>query len=285
MDCEDFFLCELTIYRRKLRADFTTLGQSPNDANRTYLIGRQQWLRRRIEALYDTERHILPQVSKLREESQYNPRLRPPQDLCLLFPSVICTRVELPKDILESEFRLRESQALDALADIRACLEARAYLEVSSSGDSVDLETEIRAKSLVISVLESDIGAASRRYREAYRALEQLGRGLGMEEWRGPFEPLRAEDIRYITSYQRTYGPPMSWIWGLGGTVFVNPQDLLDITRNKGLGQGNFLYACVFRLISPSLVSAAGHLVSCLFSGSKKHITLQRTRSRGSAYD
>ena len=263
------------VCRRQLRADVPPLNLWADDVHRAYLFERQERLRRDIESLYDAEEHLIPEITKLRAESQYSTHSNPPHELRILLPSVISTTVQLPDAILVSEFRLRQSQALDALADIRGSLEVNAYLQASPGCYDIDFETAAGFKDLAMSVVLADLNMAVRRYREAYRALEQLASSLRIRscDWRNDLAPLHSEDVRYITTSGRTNGPPMSWIWRLGGTPFVPHHHLLDIDHNKGLQQGESrVRARLF--LSQIFFSVARRMVSCSCSSSEECVRL-----------
>ena len=192
-------------------------------------------LRRRINAWYDLQQRLLPAVAKLRANSTYNTRAVPPEHLRLLLPSVIARSSTVPNIFLEREWRLREAQAYDALADLRGHLEVLEYLHNRDCSS-----TDTSAYALRLRVAISMIGAEKHVvvccYREAYSALRTLAQLLHKSDWDASLSALRDEDIMYVTTQNISGGP--SWIWSLGGTAGLPTDDLLDIHLNKNLAQG-----------------------------------------------
>lgn len=192
-------------------------------------------LRHRIRVWYDVEQRLLPAVADLRAQSTYDIRSASPEHLRLLLPSVIARSSTVPNIFLEREWRLREGQAYDALADLRRHLEVLEYLN-NRDCSSTDTSAYALRLGAAISTIKAEQRIVVCRYREAYSALRTLAQILHKTDWKASLSALRDDDIMYVTA-QNASGRP-SWIWTLGGTAQLSTDDLLDIHLNKGLSQG-----------------------------------------------
>ena len=178
----------------------------------------------------------------LREWPEYNTSSVPPQHLRLPLPSITSSRTVVPIDILNREWRLREAQAYDALADLRGHLEVITYLRNRGLLD-VDLKTREGLLNIIVGALQAELRIAACRYRSAYDALERLAWAFPLKastDWRVTLKQLRDDDIQHITVRGITDGAS-SWIWNIGGTAFLKPKYILDIRRNKTLSHGRRL--------------------------------------------
>ena len=225
------------MHRRQLRADIVAFGLNggEDDILRKQIFDRKCMLRQRIGALYDIEEHFLPEVANLRKHSTYDTRSTFPEQLRLLLPSVIVCSSMVPDISLQSEWRLREGQAYDALADLRGHLEVLEYL-YSRDRSSADRSAYALRLGVAISTFEAEKRAVICRYREAYSALRTLAQILHKTEWEETLMVLHDDDIVYVTDRDISGKP--SWIWNLGGTALLPTDDLLEVHLNKSLSQG-----------------------------------------------
>ncbi|TBU36580.1 hypothetical protein BD309DRAFT_906317 [Dichomitus squalens] len=248
--------------QRQLRAEFAALESDENDSFRQgSLLEQQHSLQRRIEAWYDKVEDLIPGVAWLRGHTAYDTHSTPSQDLRLLLPSAICSNSTLSDMILRREWRLREAQAYDALADLRGHLEVVAYLRAHGS-HSVNFEGQRNSSDIVVSVIQADICIVVSRYREAYNALCSLAAALHRTGWHGPLATLLDDDIRYIGARDKSDQRPASWIWNLGGTAWVRPQDVLDVHQNRDLYQALRVAWCRARARAAKSTSECESLVA-----------------------
>jgi hypothetical protein len=140
-------------------------------------------------------------------------------EIKLMLPSrvvSICSN----RRLLKYEWRLRYSQALDFLADIRRLLLLSAQLYKAKDRHSRGQRMVTRSISLILGVnerLKNSVGG----YHRARAALTHLASPLLETTWEGTLQPLLEDDVRIITAAQaegvseghRT----MSWIWKTGG--------------------------------------------------------------------
>ncbi len=142
----------------------------------------------------------------------------------LHLPSAACTQASVSSVLLTHEFRLRQAQAYDALADLRGHLEVRAYV-FRYKDQHVRGQREHGRSIDIIKGIEGKIKMDAHRYRTAYAALMTLATALGKTDWRATLQPLNETDIRHIavTDGSGSEGRrQISWIWQAGsedGTV------------------------------------------------------------------
>ena len=226
--------------RRRLRADFSAFASDGGEDNisRKHLLDRQRLLRRRINAWYDIEQRLLPAVGELRARATYDTGNTSPEHLRLLLPSVIAHHSVLSDIVLNREYRLRQAQALDALADLRGHLEVLEYL---CAGDCSSLDTSGHGPRLsaAVSAVKAEMHVTVGRYRQAYGALETLAHLLHKSSREDTLTALCDDDIVYVTTHDRS--GKQSWIWTFGGTTYLPQEHLLDLHANKNLAQGKFL--------------------------------------------
>ena len=215
------------------------MSRGNDDVYRRHLLDQQNQLQHRIESWYDSVQSIIPGVAMLRGWPEYNTSSVPPQHLRLLLPSITSSRAFVPNDILNREWRLREAQAYDALADLRGHLEVITYLRTRGL-PHVDPKTREGLLNVAVGALQAELRIAACRYRSAYDALERLVWAFPLKastDWRVTLKQLHDEDIQHITVRDVRGGAP-SWIWNIGGAAFLKPKYILDIRRNKTLSQG-----------------------------------------------
>ncbi|KAI1784325.1 hypothetical protein LXA43DRAFT_901839, partial [Ganoderma leucocontextum] len=186
------------------------------------IVEEQGRLRRRIEAWYDTAQILMPAIASLRAQYADVAGTLSAQDLPLYLPSTLCS-ADLPDDrLLTHEWRLREAQAYDALAHLRAHLEVIAFLRSSAYKFP---GVEERAD-LVADVVRAKISMDVCRYRTSYAALVALAPVLGKTVEEGYLQELEDSDVRYITTVDGVSTP---WIWRFGQTALLDPACLLDL--------------------------------------------------------
>jgi hypothetical protein len=141
------------------------------------------------------------------------------QDIKLMLPSQvpsICSN----RRLLRYEWRLRYSQALDFLADIRRLLLLSAQLYKSKDLHVRGQRMVMRSLSLILGVNER-IKISVGGYHRARAALAHLAPTLLETTWEETLRPLLEDDVRIMTAAQaegvsegrRT----MSWIWRTTG--------------------------------------------------------------------
>ena len=177
--------------------------------------------------------------------------------------------------MLDVEWRLREAQAYDALADLCGHLEVITYLH-SHGLPHVDPRTCEGLLNVVVGALQAELRIAVCRYCSAYDALERLSWASppkAATDWRVTLMKLCDDDIQHITVRNVESEAP-SWIWNIGGNAFLKPKYLLDVHRNKNLSQGrsssNLRYSV--RTYLMYVVSTAGRLVQGSCSGAHERI-------------
>lgn len=260
------------MHRRQLRADFATLSRD-DDVCRRHLLERQSHLRRRIEAWYDAAQNVIPGLATLRACPEYDTSSIPPQQLRLPLPSVTSSHTIVPRDVLSCEWRLREAQAYDALADLRAHLDVIMYLHTQGL-HHVDPKTCEGLLNIVVGALQAELRIVVCRYRSAYDALERLSSVVppkATRDWRVSLMKLHDDDIQHVT-VRNVKGEPQSWIWNLGGSALLKPRYLLDIRRNNNLFQGRYFCGCFVCIHLMYAVSTTGRLVQGPCSGAQERI-------------
>ncbi|KAI1790617.1 hypothetical protein LXA43DRAFT_70991 [Ganoderma leucocontextum] len=192
------------------------------------IVEEQGRLRRRIEAWHDTAQILIPVIASLRAQYADVAATLSAQDVPVYLPSSICS-ADLPDDrLLTHEWRLREAQAYDALAHLRAHLEVIAFLR-SSAYKNPGVEEKAN---LVADVVRAKISMDVRRYRAAHTALVALAPVLGKTMEEGYLQELNDSDVRYISTFNGVSTP---WIWRFGRTGLLDPAHLLDLDTNKDL--------------------------------------------------
>ena len=181
---------------------------------------------------------LLPAVASLRTQLGDIAGALSSQDLPLFLPSTLCSSSH-PSNIqlLEHEWRLREAQAYDALAELRGHLQVMEYVRVFAS-QHPDAEDKARQASLVLDAVCGKIRMDVGRYRAAHAALQALTPVLNKMVEDGYLYTLQDNDVQYISTEQGLHGPCVPWIWRFGQTAFLDPAGLLDLDVNNDLKVG-----------------------------------------------
>ena len=202
------------------------------------LVEEQSRLRRRISAWHDSMQLLSPTVASLRTQPSDVAGALSSQEMPLFFPSTLCSGYDLPNvQLLHCEWRLREAQAYDSLADLRGHLQVIEYIR-SCSSQSPDDEDKTRLVGLIINVVHTKIRMDVQRYRAAYVALKTLALPLNKVVEDGFLYELKDHDVQYISRSLGPNGPTVPWIWRFGQTAFVDPVGLLDLDVNCDLKFG-----------------------------------------------
>ena len=217
-----------------MRVAFATPKHLSTDPGRVRLLEQEKQLRSRIEAWHAAAQNALPEVASLRDQSPDFTSSLSAHELPLFLPSVICSD-SVPAGLLESEWRLREAQGYDALADLRGHLEVLAYVQPyvgsiparSEAGWCIDL---------VAANVRAAINMDVERYYAAFTGLDRLAPLLGKTGWQEHLRLLQASDIRHISDFDQAREP--SWIWRFGCTAHLTPEKRLDMAINRDLHQG-----------------------------------------------
>nr|VWP02331.1 Chitin synthase (EC [Ganoderma boninense] len=192
------------------------------------IVGEQGRLRQRIDAWHDTAQNLIPIIASLRADYANVAVTVSAQDLPLYLPSSLFS-VEVPDvRLFQHEWRLREAQAYDALAYLRAHLEVLEFLRSCAYKNP---GVEERAN-LVADVVRAKIRLDVCRYRVAHSALVTLAPVLGETMEEGYLQELEDADIRYLSTTKGICAP---WIWHFGHTALLDRAYLLDLDVNKEL--------------------------------------------------
>ncbi|RDX44819.1 hypothetical protein OH76DRAFT_1538089, partial [Lentinus brumalis] len=164
---------EIEDHQRKLKADFAALGDHSTDLARAKVLERQNALRRKIDTWRGVQEVFVPGiVSVLAQPSNVDESLQA-HEVPLHLPSAACTQASVSSVLLTHEFRLRQAQAYDALADLRGHLEVRAYV-FRYKDQHVRGQREHGRSIDIIKGIEGKIKMDAHRYRTAYAALMTL---------------------------------------------------------------------------------------------------------------
>jgi len=164
----------------------------------------------------------MPVVSVVRERLNVTnvPETDRPEDYSLCLPSaVVATSGACDKMLMEHEWKLRYSQAHDALHSLRQTLRYRSYLLKFKDRHLTGQGSNTRARATLKGV-EAKISTATQRYHTAHAALTSLSPFLNKSGWQTSLRILRAGDIRSMTDMLDgdTEGScTFSWIWKVHG--------------------------------------------------------------------
>ncbi|KAJ7022851.1 hypothetical protein C8F04DRAFT_970965 [Mycena alexandri] len=186
---------QLEELQRTLGFDIGKIGNHPTAEQQTNLTERGNKLRRKLLTWMDAQALFIPHVAVSRAEedrerkrisaTQVQPGVQV-QHITLWLPSAIIDHVPCDKELYEYEFRLREAQAHEALADIRHQLLLRTHLYKYKDRFVRGVKANSRSQTKIEGV-EERTRRATERYQAAWRALKGLGRHMG---------PLLTEDVR-----------------------------------------------------------------------------------------
>ncbi|PIL32910.1 hypothetical protein GSI_05028 [Ganoderma sinense ZZ0214-1] len=228
---------ELEDQQRRLRADLCGLGIHATSLQRAQFLERQNALQRRIDAWRSAQQIFMPFVASLFAESARVDGSLQTQSTPLYLPSAICARYDVSPTLLNHEWRLREAQAHDSLADLRGHLEVRAYM-CNYEDTHVRGQRENTGLKTLMNSLQAMIDMDADRYRNAYISLGRLATRLGKIDWQGPLQRLDDSHIRHISADDGSGSVgahQISWIWFAGGSMFVNRAEILNVDVNKNL--------------------------------------------------
>ncbi len=195
------------------------LGAHPTDLQRAKVLERQNALQRRIDGWRAIQQLFVPAVATLITQPDDADDIALPQNLPLFLPSSACIQVNVPRTLLDHEWRLREAQALDALSDLRGHLEVRAYIYRYKDHHVRGQRDGLRSRDIVNGI-DNKIKMDALRYRAAYAALATLAAALGKLDWRGSLQPLHEADIRHVSVGDGSGSEgrkELSWIWKASG--------------------------------------------------------------------
>ena len=225
--------------RRRLRADLANLSLHANDLQRAKLLERQNTLQRRVDGWRSVQQIFMPCTVSLRAKSTTLDDSLQAQNTPLLLPSSICISHVLSATLLNHEWRLREAQAHDALADLRSHLEVRAYIfnhkDAYVHGQRENMTSHWQT---LIDTIEAKLVLDAECYRAAYNSLSMLAIPLGKADWRGHLQKLDDSHICHISAGDRSSSigsRQISWIWRTGPTAFVQPAEILNVSVNQNL--------------------------------------------------
>ena len=205
--------------RRSLRIEAGKLWDHAKDRQKTKLLLRSNALQRKIDAWSTYQLLYCPAVGRLRvmtaSDTTEAQTARKPYDIPLWLPSQIKGQAPVNPHLQEVEWKLRHSQAYEALERLRSHLQVRAHLYSFKDRFVRGQGANTRARN-TISSLQAKIDATADEYRVAYEALISLGTVLLRFGWKDELLPLNPDDVRDISDGlpgesegRRT----MSWIW------------------------------------------------------------------------
>jgi hypothetical protein len=136
-----------------------------------------------------------------------------PEDESLMLPSSSCGE-GWPPQASNTERRLRQGQANDALKAIRTLLSQKLVLR-RDKRLNIRGTTGITRSNLNLARIEREIQESAERYRRAYSAMLRLG----MPDTDKVYHHLNDKDLTYSNVFDkdrplgRGYEDPVSWIW------------------------------------------------------------------------
>jgi hypothetical protein len=141
------------------------------------------------------------------------------EDFKLMLPSQV-TSICRERRLLWYEWRLRYSQALDLLSELRRLLLLSSQLYKSKNLHARGQQMITRSLSLILGVDQRIKGSVG-RYRLTRAALAKLADPLLESTWEENLQPLLDEDVRTLTAAQvegvSEGRHTMSWIWRTTG--------------------------------------------------------------------
>ena len=244
--------------RRRLHVAVAAIPSQSSSLRGARLVEEQGRLRRRIKIWYDTMQLLLPIVGLLRTQPGDIADSLSSQDLPLFLPSTLCSKPGFSDvQLLEYEWRLREAQAYDTLAELRGHLQVVEDVRVFMS-QQPGTEEKAQYAVLVVAVVRAKICMDACQYRAAHAALQALAPALNKTVEDGFLYVLQDRDVQYISTELGPDSRCVPWIWQFGQTAFLDPASLLDLDVNHDLKVGalrgfSLTSAGVFMLSSPAL--------------------------------
>lgn len=215
------------LHRRRFQIDEAQLNDNSTDTQRTSILRRSTVLRSKLRSFHQAQQLYCPAAAALRfEASERLPEgspASPVHSISLWLPSDIGRTKPCDTRLQEYEWRLRYSQAADALSALRGNLHylSAVFKHKDRFARSQDAHTR---SNVLVSNINGKGELIAKRYRRARECLVRLDTLLHKdEEWRLKFQPLDKGDIRIMsdpdaTSRGRGEGRrELSWIWVVSG--------------------------------------------------------------------
>jgi hypothetical protein len=248
--------------RRVLASDVAGTGLHPTPGQHRVMIERTSKLQRKIFAWIEVQHRFFPALANIRAREDERrthlangmpiPGITVP-NIALWLPSTVCTaagrdklEIAVRASVFTREYRLRVSQASEALHDLCRGLLVRTHLYQLKDDYSRGVRTNMRSGDK-ITALSDQIKRAAGAYQVARKALVGLGQEVGRDEWEWTLQHLSEEDVRGLLQ-ARFHDPdwkkkkkkskrarkdpwPLSWIWVNKGERW-DPGD--DVAMNEG---------------------------------------------------
>ncbi|KAF8190101.1 hypothetical protein BJ912DRAFT_850370 [Pholiota molesta] len=214
---------DLEAEQRRLKISAKEVWEHALDRQRTKHQLKVNTLQRKIDAWISYQQLYFPGVPKLRETFDIK-RTDPAAeikafDVALWLPSQIKGSLSVPAHLQRIEWKIRYSQAHEALDVIQTQLQIRSHLYKFKDRFVRGQGQNTRARNTIAGV-DSKIKAAAEEYNTAFDALTALAPYLFEFKWKDELLPLKPEDIRDISEGKDTRKGKesegkrsMSWIW------------------------------------------------------------------------
>ncbi|KAF5375506.1 hypothetical protein D9615_009182 [Tricholomella constricta] len=225
---------DLEEQQRRLTVNAAELGPHSTDIQNMRIQVWRNILKRKINAWIDIEHLYIPALSLARSKTAEDQDDHLAEKIPLMLPSSIPRQLPCDTRLQEMEWMLRQSQANDALDELREGLRLQAYLYIDKDRFQRGQHHNTRSRGIIQQV-KVKIDAAARKYRVAREALCRLAEMLGKVGWNASFPFLADSDIKQLSGNndesegRRT----ISWIWtryGAGSQLDCE-EGLQDILR------------------------------------------------------
>ncbi|KAF5380091.1 hypothetical protein D9615_006268 [Tricholomella constricta] len=225
---------DLEEHQRRLGIDAGELTSHSTDYQNTRIQVRRNVLRRKIDAWIEIQHLYMPALS-LHRSKNTSDQDEMPEKIPLMLPSSLKRQLPCDVRLQEMEWRLRKSQANDALDELREGLRLQAYLYIDKDRFQRGQHHNTRSRNIIDRV-KVKIKAASLKYRVVRVALGHLAGILsGTSSWEVSFPVLAEADISQLSGdgSQSEGHRSVSWIWSrLGdGSQLANNQGMKDALR------------------------------------------------------
>ncbi|KAF5384117.1 hypothetical protein D9615_003278 [Tricholomella constricta] len=225
---------DLEEHQRRLGIDAGELTSHSTDYQNTRIQVRRNVLRRKIDAWIEIQHLYMPALS-LHRSKNTSDQDEMAEKVPLMLPSSLKHQLPCDVHLQEMEWRLRKSQANDALDELREGLRLQAYLYIDKDRFQRGQHHNTRSRNIIDHV-KVKIKAASSKYRVARVALGHLAGILsGTASWEVSFPVLAEADISQLSGdgSQSEGRRSVSWIWSrLGdGSQLANNQGMKDALR------------------------------------------------------
>ncbi|KAF9463292.1 hypothetical protein BDZ94DRAFT_1321830 [Collybia nuda] len=225
---------DLENQQRRLAVDAAELGPHSTDIQHTQIQVRRNILKRKIDAWVSIQHLYIPSLSMVRAQSAGDQPEDPAERVSLILPSSMDRHIPCDPRLCSIEWKLRKSQANDALDDLREGLRLRAYLYIDKDRFLRGQRHNTRSRG-VIEQVNVKVDAAALKYRVARDAIYPPSTVLGIVGWEAELPPLLGNDIKQLSGDDNeTEGHrSLSWIWTrVGGGSRVNEEERLqDVLR------------------------------------------------------